>query len=99
VVFLRAPVDVLMGRIAKRGRAMESTLSVGYLERLSDAYNRFFYQFDDAPLLIVDASEINPVDNESDYRCLLAEICRRVPGRRYFNPQPLAIHWRDIPGR
>ena len=92
VVFLQAPVEVLLERVRRRGRTMERTLSGAYLERLSTAYNRFFYQFDSAPLLIVDASQINPVDNLADLEALLAEISRPASGRRYFNAQPLAIN-------
>ena len=92
VVYLQAPVDVLMQRVRKRARPIERTLTAAYLERLSQAYSRFFYGYDEAPVLIVDAADINPIDNESDYRMLFAEIRRKAAGKRYFNPSPLAIN-------
>lgn len=92
VVYLQAPVEVLMQRVRKRDRAVEKTLTAGYLARLADAYARFFYHYDQAPVLIVNAGEINPLDNEADYRMLLDEICRPQLGKRYFNPSPLGIH-------
>jgi deoxyadenosine/deoxycytidine kinase len=92
VVYLQAPVDVLMTRVRRRGRAQERTLSPDYLARLSEAYARFFYFFDAAPVLIVNAAEINPIDSDGDYRALLGEICRPQRGKRYFNPTPLAIN-------
>jgi deoxyadenosine/deoxycytidine kinase len=92
VVYLQAPVDVLMARVRKRGRPQERTLSADYLARLSEAYARFFYHFDSAPVLIVNAGEINPLDSDQDYQALLAQIRRPHRGKRYFNPTPLAIN-------
>lgn len=92
VVYLQAPVDVLMQRVRRRARPQEHTLSGDYLARVSEAYTRFFYTYDDAPVLIVNASHINPVESTADFEGLLQEICRPQSGKRYFNPSPLAIH-------
>lgn len=92
VVYLQAPVDVLMQRVRRRGRPGERTLSTDYLGRLSEAYSRFFYFYDQAPVLIVNAGEINPVERDADYSALLQQICRPQHGKRYFNPSPLAIN-------
>ena len=92
VVYLQAPVEVLMARVRRRGRPQERTLSPDYLARLSEAYSRFFYYFDAAPVLIVNAAEINPIDSDADYHALVDEIRRPQHGKRYFNPTPLAIH-------
>ncbi len=95
VVYLQAPVDVLMTRVRKRNRVQERTLSADYLARLVEAYTRFFYFYTASPVLIVNAEKINPIDNDDDYRLLLEEICRPQGGKRYFNPSPLAIHSQD----
>ena len=86
VVYLQAPVDVLLDRIARRGIGYEQQIERRYLERLNDAYARFFLGFDAAPLLIVNAADIDPVGNEADYQGLLAEVVRPRKGRHYFNP-------------
>ena len=86
VIYLQAPVDTLRDRIASRGIAYEQTIRNDYLERLSDAYTRFFYYYEGAPLLIVNASEINPVDNDRHFDDLLARIESIHTGRHYFNP-------------
>ena len=86
VVYLQAPVDVLLDRIARRGIAYEQQIERRYLERLNDAYARFFLEFEAAPLLIVNAADIDPIGNEDDYRGLLAEVVRPRKGRHYFNP-------------
>jgi deoxyadenosine/deoxycytidine kinase len=92
IVYLQAPVEVLMQRVRRRDRAIEKTLSADYLERLSEAYARFFYFYEASPVLIVNAAEINPIESAADYAALLLEICRPRHGRRYFNPSPLDIH-------
>ncbi len=86
VVYLQAPVDVLLDRIARRGIGYEQQIERRYLERLNEAYARFFLEYDAAPLLIVNAADIDPVGNEADYRGLLAEVIRPRKGRHYFNP-------------
>src|SRR5579872_5100850 len=86
VVYLQAPVDVLLERIAKRGVDYEQYIDRGYLERLNEAYARFFHEFDSAPLLIVNAASIDPVANQRDYDELLAAIRRMSKGRLYYNP-------------
>ena len=86
VVYLQAPVDVLLDRIARRGIDYEQQIERRYLERLNDAYARFFLEFDAAPLLIVNAADIDPLGSEADYEGLLAEVVRPRKGRHYFNP-------------
>jgi len=86
VVYLQAPVDVLLERIARRGVDYEQYIDRGYLERLNEAYARFFHEFDAAPLLIVNAASIDPVANQRDYDELLAAIRRMSKGRLYYNP-------------
>jgi len=86
VVYLQAPVDVLLERIARRGVDYEQYIDRGYLERLNEAYARFFHEFDAAPLLIVNAGSIDPIANQHDYEELLAAIRRMNRGRLYYNP-------------
>jgi len=86
VVYLQAPVDVLLERIARRGVAYEQYIDRGYLERLNEAYARFFHEFEAAPLLIVNAASIDPISNQHDYDELLAAIKRMSRGRLYYNP-------------
>lgn len=86
VVYLQAPVDTLLFRIARRGVEYEQRIARNYLERLNEAYARFFHGFDASPLLIVNASTIDPIHNEQHYNVLLEEICRIRSGRHFFNP-------------
>jgi deoxyadenosine/deoxycytidine kinase len=86
VVYLQAPVDVLLERIARRGIAHESLIVRAYLTRLNEAYARFFLAYEAGPLLIVNAAAIDPVSNDADYEELLGQIGRAVRGRLYYNP-------------
>jgi len=86
VVYLQAPVDTLLERIGRRGIHYEQGIERRYLERLVEAYARFFLEYDVAPVLMVNAADIDPVGSEDDYAGLLAEIVRVRRGRHYFNP-------------
>ena len=86
VIYLQAPEDVLLRRIAQRGIRYERRIDAAYLRRLSEAYARMFLNYDAAPLLIVNAAHINLVSNERDYEALLEQIYITRSGKQYFNP-------------
>ena len=86
VIYLQAPVDVLLTRVQKRGRDYERFIETNYLERLVEAYTRFFYHYTATPLLIVNAADIDLVSNDQDYQLLLERISKSTTGRHYFNP-------------
>ena len=86
VVYLQAPASVLLQRVARRGIGYEQYIDVQYLERLGDAYAKFFHDYTDAPLLIVNATTIDPIHREADYEELLATIMSVKRGRHFFNP-------------
>lgn len=86
VVYLQAPVDVLLERIARRGIEYEQHIERSYLERLNEAYARFFHEYEAAPLLIVNAASIDPINNQADYDELLTAVRRMKRGRLYYNP-------------
>jgi deoxyguanosine kinase len=91
VVYLQAPVEILLDRIQKRGLKHERFIESAYLQRLCDSYVRFFYQYNDAPLLIVNAADIDFANNDSDYQLLYQQITEVQSGRHYFNPTQVAL--------
>ena len=86
VIYLQAPVDVLLERIGRRRIKAEQLIERAYLEKLNEAYARFFHDYDAAPLLIVNAAAIDLVANEADFTELQGVIQRMKRGRLYFNP-------------
>lgn len=89
VIYLQAPVEVLLERLSIRNISYERLIRRDYLERLMEAYARFFHDFDQSPLLIVNTAHVDLVDNEDDYDLLFREISRVRSGRHYFNPAPI----------
>jgi len=86
VVYLQAPVEALQERIARRGIRYEQGMEREYLDRLVDAYTRFFHLYDSTPLLIVNAGDVDFIGNDAHFAQLQAEINRPRRGRHYFNP-------------
>jgi deoxyadenosine/deoxycytidine kinase len=83
VVYLQATTGVLLERIKHRGRSFERDISREYLETLSEAYNHYFFHYDDTPLLIVNTNTMNLVSDEDDYSRLLEMISEHTAGTRY----------------
>ena len=83
VIYLDAPPQDLLTRIAERGRPMEVSISEAYLAQLCEAYTRFFYQYEAAPLLTVNTEHLDPANNDADFEMLLDRI-RQMRGRREF---------------
>jgi deoxyadenosine/deoxycytidine kinase len=86
VVYLQAPTDTLMKRVAKRGRAYEAQMDPAYLEQLNEAYNYFFFHYDRAPLLVVNTRDIDFVENERDQDDLIKRILEHHEGVAYYAP-------------
>lgn len=86
VIYLQAPVDVLLERVHRRGLAYERLIEREYLHTIADAYTQFFHHYAASPLLMVNAAEINFVESDSDFQMLLDLIRRTRSGRHFFNP-------------
>jgi deoxyadenosine/deoxycytidine kinase len=85
VLYLQAPVGTLVDRVHRRGVEFERRMPETYLARLADAYARFFYRYDDAPLLIVNSERLNFVDNPEHFSLLLSRIAGMRGSREFFN--------------
>jgi deoxyadenosine/deoxycytidine kinase len=83
VIYLQAPVSALAERVYKRGVDAERRITESYLERVAKRYANFFFQFEAAPLFVVDAAVLNPVDNDEDFK-LLIERLKDMRGHREF---------------
>ena len=85
VVYLQAPVPVLTERVHRRGVEYEQSMPESYLARVADAYTRYFYAYDDAPLLIVNGERLNFVDDPEHFELLTRRIAAMRGRREFFN--------------
>jgi len=87
-VYLQASTERLMYNIKARNRKVERTLSRNYLDELSEAYNHYFFRYDNTPLLIVNATDLDFVHKEEDFDLLFKQIFREDRAyTEYFSPQ------------
>ncbi|HSS45938.1 MAG TPA: deoxynucleoside kinase [Burkholderiales bacterium] len=85
VVYLQAPVESLVERVRRRGNAYEQNIPEEYLARITESYSRFFHEYNDAPLLIVNSENLNFVDNPADFELLLQRMAGMRGGREFFS--------------
>ncbi len=86
VVYLQSSVDRLMSNIVKRGRSYEKEVSEEYIRSLNEAYNRFFFHYTDTPLLVVNSTLIDFVNNRDHFEELVHQILRPHSGIEYYSP-------------
>ena len=91
VIYLQAPADVLIERIRVRGIDAEREISADYLNALIDSYTEFFHFYNEAPLLVVNATEIDLANNPGHFDALLEQVISMDGPRQYFNPHPQLI--------
>ena len=84
VIYLQADADTLAERVRRRGIDAERRISESYLARVVERYARFFYHYDASPLFIVNAEELNPVDNDDDFALLVERLTQMRSFREFF---------------
>ena len=93
VVYLHAPVDVLLRRIGRRGREMEVNMDPSYLTSLCQIYSRYFSNFTQTPLLMVDTTSFNFADEPGSLQHLLDAIAAmRGPFAHLTSPSTLELN-------
>lgn len=86
VIYLQASTGVLLERIGGRGIDYERQVKEDYLEKLVDAYNRYFFYYSDTPLLVVNTTDIDFVNNPADLASLVKEIRSIKGGAQHYIP-------------
>jgi len=86
VIYLEARPEVLLRRLRKRNREFERRITPRYLEALIEAYRKFFHEYAEAPLLVVNCSAIDFVEQGSDLADLIHEIRRMKQGVQHYIP-------------
>lgn len=85
VIYLQAKTDTLLERVRRRGEPMEATISEEYLRSLSEAYTRYFYDYDESALLVVNSERLNFVDVPDHFDLLVERVKAIRGGREFFN--------------
>jgi deoxyadenosine/deoxycytidine kinase len=86
IVYLQSNLKRLITNIRNRGRAMEASITIGYLRDLSEAYTRYFFHYTGAPILIVNTAGMDFVNNRASFDELVEEIMRPSDARlRFFH--------------
>ncbi len=91
VIYLQAPAEVLSERIERRALSFEQSIDREYLRALTERYTEFFYYYDKAPLLVVNAAEIDFANNDRHFEALLDQIIKMEGARQFFNPNPMLL--------
>lgn len=91
VIFLQDTVENLGRRIRSRGRGYERAMTETYLERLSEAYTRFFFHYRLSPLLVVNVSQVDFVNRPEDFEALLEQVGAPPAGTRYYQPTQVSV--------
>jgi deoxyguanosine kinase len=85
-VYLQASTDVLLRRIEKRGRPCEFNIDPDYINLLNEAYNHFFFHYQDSPLLVVNTDNMDFVNDPDDQAEIMEQIAKIKPGVTYYHP-------------
>jgi deoxyadenosine/deoxycytidine kinase len=86
VIYLQSSTERLLANIKIRNRDYEKQITEEYIRALNEAYNRFFFNYKDSPLLMINASKIDFVNNKQDLEDLIAQLQRPISGTQYFSP-------------
>jgi deoxyguanosine kinase len=85
VIYLQASPPTLVERVKRRGSAFENRISEEYLWRLADSYTRFFHQYEEAQVMIINSENLNFADRQEDFDLLLKQVEQMRGPREYFN--------------
>jgi len=86
VVYLQTSTDVLLKRIEKRGRSYEYNMDRDYIEVLNQAYNHFFFHYNNTPLLIINTNNMDFVNCAGDLDEIIEQILRAKTGTTFYQP-------------
>lgn len=80
LIYLRSSIPNLVAQIHKRGREYENSISIDYLNKLNERYEKWIKSYTKGKLLIIDVDKINFVDNPEDLGSVITKIDAEING-------------------
>lgn len=81
IVFLHRPIPELLENIKKRNRSYEQEITAEYLKSIQDTYFNYFRLENEIPILIIDVSKLDYLNNEKDFEKIVDVMNRKYePG-------------------
>jgi len=87
VIYLQSDTKRLMANIKNRKIDYEKQISTDYIKRLNEAYNEFFFRYTETPILVINSTEIDFVNNEDDLNDLIKQVLNPPVGKKYYVPR------------
>jgi deoxyguanosine kinase len=84
VIYLQGSLETCLKRIKKKTRTLEKAVTPEYLAQLIEAYNYYFYHYEETPLLVVDTNEIDFVNRPADFDDLVSQVQKARKGVQYY---------------
>lgn len=84
VLYLQGSLETCLKRIKKKTRTLEKAVTPEYLAQLIEAYNYYFYHYEETPLLVVDTNEIDFVNRPADFDDLVSQVQKARKGVQYY---------------
>lgn len=81
LIYLRAPVEVLIERITRRARSIESGITPDYLRLLDRYYDEWLADFSICPVLMIRSDSLDFVHRNEDLDVVVQRIEDRLRGR------------------
>ncbi len=91
VIFLQGETSCLADRILRRRRHLEEGISEAYINEVNKAYNYYFFHYNQAPLLVIDTTNIDFVHQEEHLDELVEQIRKMDRGVQYYRPLGKAL--------
>lgn len=81
LIYLRAPVEVLLARIQARGREMERGISEEYLRLLESYYDEWMEAFEQCPVLTIRTDDLDFVNKAKHLDVVIERIRETLAGK------------------
>lgn len=85
-IYLQASTPTLLKRIQNRNFSFEKSIDYDYIEVLNKAYDYYFFNYTDTPLLVVKTDEIDFVNYPEHFDDLIEQISKPISGKKYYAP-------------